>query len=51
MKLLKIIGIVFALAVPTVAIAAPSNGHLGSWMCCDGGCCPWCDHCPLGMHK
>jgi hypothetical protein len=52
MKLLKIIGIVFALGVPAAAIAAPSNGHVGSsWMCCDGGCCPWCDHCPLGMHK
>jgi len=48
MKLLKIIGIVFALAVPAAAIAAPSQGHVGSsWL----DCCPFCDHCPLGLHK
>jgi hypothetical protein len=48
MKIIRAIGLTFALLVPVAAFATP-NGDT----CCFLGskCCPGCPFCPSGLHK
>ncbi len=46
MKILRNLGIAFALIIPLAAFATPKVQS-----CCSGDCCPSCPFCPSGLHK
>jgi hypothetical protein len=47
MKIIRAIGLTFALLTPAIAFATPKMDPT----CCDSWCCPSCPHCPSGLHK
>ncbi len=48
MKLLRAIGIAFALLAPVAAFATPDIQR----SCCGDACCfPGCPFCPSGLHR
>ena len=48
MKIIRAIGIAFALLTPVAAFATPPMAS-----CCAGthDCCPGCPFCPSGLHR
>jgi hypothetical protein len=47
MKIIRAIGLTFALLTPVAAFATPKMDN-----CCIGDCCyPGCPFCPSGLHK
>jgi hypothetical protein len=47
MKLIRIISLAVAFALPVAAFASPPVQA----SCCPGHCCPGCPFCPSGLHR
>jgi len=48
MKIIRIISLAIAIAIPAAAIASPTFRA----SCCPGHCCPdGCPFCPSGLHR